>query len=564
MDRRQATALFALVLTGCGGGSGGGTEPSPPPPPPPQPPPGTFGNTGVSPTDGSTGVGRNSSVTATFNAQIAADSIAAGNVRLLGPESNVIECELSAIGSSVQIIPKTSLPGDTRFTLHLDGAIRDATGRTLGATVLASFLTASQAWAATATGVGTLSSYTSGTHPSAVALPSGDVMIAWHGGLAGRDTVFASRYSTRRGSWSAPVTVHASTQFGVIGPLSIAACPNDDVVMFWGEIVSGNSQIEGARYTASSGSWSSLGNIQVVPDFISVSAATVVVDSHGNITVAAGTGVSLYAIRWDAASSAWSVPQRIDHPVASGYLLSLRVTVDALDVVVAAWIQADDDNSRSVYVARYDPAVGTWGAAKRAGTNAMQYMAMAVDGAGAITVAWATGMSLSSSPTLWSSRWLPGQDQWSAQVRLDSDSVFGVGAPVLVADAAGYVTASWMQDGTPRAARYASGTGWSVPQQLSNRGTPGTTQLDLVADIAGNLTLTLTEAQSQPMALRYSATQSQWLVAVPVGAPSAGTAVFANDPIAVVDRAGNLTLAWMAWNTVHGAATYVVSVNRLQ
>jgi hypothetical protein len=503
-------------------------------------------------------------VTAAFSAQIAADSITPVNVQLLGPEGNVMDCHLSAIGSSVQIIPNASLPGDTRFTLHLDSAIADATGRALGATALPSFRTAYQAWAASASDVGTLSSLTSQTRPWAVALPSGDVMVAWHSMLAGGDTVFASRYSTKMGSWSAPAAVYASTQFGALGPLSIAACPNDDVVLFWIEWISGYPQIEGARYTASSDTWNSLGTIQVVPAFNSVSGTTAVVDSHGNITVAAGTGDSLYAVRWDAASSTWSVPQRIDHPVAIGYLLSPRVTVDAFDVVVAAWIQEDDDPGRSVYVARYDPAVGTWGAAQRAGTGAMQYMAMAVDSAGAITVAWATGVSLSSSPTLWSSRWLPGQQQWSAQVRLDSDSVFGVGAPALVADAAGYVTASWMQDGTPRAARYASGTGWSIPQQLSNRFTGGTTELVLVADIAGNLTLTLTEVQSQPMALRYSATDSQWQLAVPVGAPSAGTAVFANDPIAVVDRAGNVTLAWMGWNTVSGAATYVVSVNRLQ
>jgi hypothetical protein len=472
----------------------------------------------------------------------------------------VMDCDVSAVDRSVQIIPRASLPGDTRFTLHLDSAIADATGRKLGAPALSSFRTASQTWAATVTDVGTLSSYTGQTHPWAVALPSGDVMVAWHIGVAGSDTVFASRYSIKSGSWSAPVTVYTGAQFGALGPLSIAACPNDDVVLIWSE----STQIEGVRYTASSDSWSSSGAIQVVPAFSSVSGATVVVDSHGNITVAAGTGTSLHAVRWNASSSAWSLPQRIDHPVAIGYLLSLRVAVNALDVVVAAWIQEDDDTGRSVYVARYDPVVGAWGTAQRAGTGAMQYMAMAVDTAGAITVAWATGATFSSSPTLWSSRWVPGQQQWSAQVRLDSDSVFGVGAPVLVADAAGYVTASWMQDGTPRAARYASGTGWSIPQQLSSRLTGGSTELALVGDIAGNLTLTLTEAQSQPMALRYSATESQWQPAVPVGGPSAGTAVFANDPIAAVDRAGNVTLAWMAWNTVNGAATYVVSVNRLQ
>lgn len=566
MDRRQVAALFALVLTGCGGGSGGGAEPSPPPPPPAPPPapPAPFAVTDVSPPNGSTGVARSTAVAAAFNAQLAVDSITPARVRLLGPEGNAMECDLSAVGNSVEIVPKASLPGDTRFTLHLDGAIADAAGRTLGTTALRGFRTAAQAWASTATDVGTVSSHTAQTYPWAVALPSGDVMVAWHIGTGGRDTVFASRYGSKTGSWSAPVTLHASTPFGALGPLSIAACPNDDVVLFWSEWTSGNTQIEGARYTASSDTWSSLGPVQVVPDFASVSTAIAVVDSRGNITVAASTGAALHAVRWDAATRAWSVPQRIDHPVGAGYLLSARATVDAFDVVVVAWIQADDDTGRSVYVARYDPAVGAWSAAQRAGTGAMQYMAMAVDPAGAITVAWATGVSLSSSPTLWTSRWVPGQEQWSAKVRLDGDSVSGVGAPVLVADATGCVTASWMQDGTPRAARHAAGAGWSVPQQLSNRATRNDAALALVADAAGNLALTLTEAQSQPMALRYSATEGQWQPGVLIGAPSAGTAVFANDPIAVVDRAGNVTLAWMAWNRVDGAEAYVVSVNRLQ
>lgn len=567
MDRRQVASLFALVLTGCGGGGGGGESPTPAPPqspPPPPPPSSSFSVSSINPADGSTDVDRTTALTAGFSAAVNPTSITPATVQLLGPEGNRIACDLSSAGSSVQAVPGAALPGDTRFTLLLGSLIADAAGRTLPAPVQASFTTASQAWTTTAN-VGTLTHYTALTQPTAVATPSGDVVLAWHFALAGADTVFASRYSVQTGTWSAPATVHAGVPFGsALGSLSLAACRNDDVLLFWHDRSSLKAQ--GARQAASSGTWSSLGSIDTVPPFIgAASSPAVAVDSQGNITLVTSSGAALYAVRFDEAGSAWSPPQRIDHPVDIGYLLSLQVAVDASDAVVAAWIQQDDTVGRSVYVARYDPAAAGWGAAQRAGTNAQQYMALAVDGAGAITVAWATGAGLTSEATLWSSRWSAEPGQWSTPLRLDSSPVSVTGAPVLASDAAGFVTAAWMQNGAPQAARYdpASG-GWSAPSPLSTQLTGGISLLGIVADVAGNVTLALTEGQNQPTAIRYSATQGQWLAGTPVGAPASGTAVFANDPVAVVDGTGNVTLAWFAWNRVTGVDSFVVSAARLQ
>ncbi len=562
MDRRQAVSLFAFVLTGCGGGGGGGASP-PPPPGPPTPSP--FGVSSTSPADGSAGAARTTAVTATFSADVAAAGITPANVQLLGPQGNVIPSDLSSAGSSVQVVPRSALPGDTRYTLRFAGALEDSTGRTLGAQVVSRFTTASQTWAASCMEVGTLPYFTGQTHPEVLALPSGGVMVAWHTRVSGADTVFFSHYTAETGVWSAPATIHVSQQLGgSMGPLSLAAYPGGDVVVFWSEGT--GALVQGARYAVASGTWSSLGGIQVVPAFASATSPTVVVDSHENITLVVSTGNYVYATRFDVASGVWSMPERIDHPATNGYVLSLRVAVDASDVVVAAWIQEVDPAGRAVYVARFDPVAGTWGAAQLAGTNVMQYMAMAVDAAGAITVAWATGASLLASPALWSSRWAPGQAQWSPQVRLDIESAMGVGAPAIAADPAGCVTVAWVQGGAPRAARFnpASNAGWSAPLLLGSQFIPGAPTLGLVADLVGNLTLTLTESQNQPMALRYSATSGQWQPGVPVGALSSGDPIFSNDPVAAVDGAGNVTLAWFAWNRLSGAEKYVVSVNRLQ
>lgn len=572
MDRRRATLLFAFVLAGCGGGGSSdstappsGSVPPPVTPPPPAPAP-AFAVTAFSPADGSTGAPRTVAPTVTFNAEVGSASVTPANARLLGPEGNAIACALSSVGGTLSVTPKVALPGGTHFTLELASAVSDTAGRTLVTSTRAGFDTVAQAWGAAAIEVGAMSSITAQTYPCAVALPSGNVMLVWHQGFAGADTIFASRHDARAGTWSTPAAIYSNPQAGALGPLSLAASPNDDVVLSWTVLSGGMWQAQVARHAASSDSWALWAPAESVPPYESAMGPVAVVDSQGRIALLTSTARALYAIHFDAALAQWSAPQRIDHPVTNGYLLSLRVAVDDADTIVAAWIQQDDNTfGRSVYVARYDSSARSWGTAQRAGTDAMQYMDMAIDGSGAITVVWATASTFSAGPMLWSSRCASASADWSPRVRLDADSTFGAGAPVVVGDMAGYVTAAWMQGGTPLVARYdpTSNRGWSAPVQITDTFMSGAPDIAMVADVAGNLTLTLTQSPNLPTAFRYSASEGRWLAGVVVGAVSSGVPVFANDPISVIDRAGDVTLAWYAWNRLSGVERYVVSVNRL-
>ena len=127
------------------------------------------------------------------------------------------------------------------------------------------------------------------------------------------------------------------------------------------------------------------------------------------------------------------------------------------------------------------------------------------------------------------------------------------------------MVAAWVQEGALHVARRSPGGAapWGSTEIL-----PGpalaSPDLALVADVAGNVTLAVTEEQNRVTARRYSATLGTWAPAVSVGAPAQGDAVLANDPVAVVDPSGNVTLGWFAWHRVGGADDFVLAANQLR
>jgi hypothetical protein len=130
--------------------------------------------------------------------------------------------------------------------------------------------------------------------------------------------------------------------------------------------------------------------------------------------------------------------------------------------------------------------------------------ALVSDAAGNITLAWEqadvalpAGRATPSSPAAST----PTAQRWSAPVQLDDPKQASAGNPVLVADAAGNVTAAWYQDG-PRG--------------------------------------------MQVQAVRYDPSTASWGAAILLS--DTRTTVQASFPALAVDAAGSVTAAWQQYN----------------
>ncbi len=123
--------------------------------------------------------------------------------------------------------------------------------------------------------------------------------------------------------------------------------------------------------------------------------------------------------------------------------------------------------------------------------------ALVSDAAGNVTLAWEqadVATPAQARYAILASRFDAAKRRWSAPVQLDDPKQASAGNPVLVADAAGNVTAAWYQDG-PRgmqvqAARYDPSTArWSAPTLLSDtRTTVEASFPALAVDAAGSVT----------------------------------------------------------------------------
>ena len=569
MDRRQLAWLFAsCVLAGCGGGGSGSATPSPvpppdapPPPSPPPPPPGLapFEVTTFDPPDGI--VDRVTAFRALFSGPVDARSVDPSRNRLIGPLGHAITCRWAVSGSIVQATPLDTLPAATRVTFAIDSRIRDINGRLLGADASARVVTQAAAWVTRAIDVGSMPSHTAGTRPHLATWPLGDAMAAWSDAALHSPSIYAAQRDGRTGAWSAPQVVRASATAGA-RVQGLVASPNGDAMLFWTESPSGYVQLTGAMKQAGATTWQSPATVPAAPVDQDVLGSVCAVDAQGWVTVVTSATGGLFASRRDPADGRWSDPTRIDASPVPPYTLALNSASGLAGEVVAAWIQ-DGGNGRDIFVTRYDPTAGSWQTPERAGGGAGQYMTMGVDQLGNITLAWVSPSTIMVPPMMFATRGSVSQLGWTVRARLDQDSLFGAGAPSLAVDAAGFATVAWLQEGTPRAARFdpRGDAGWGTATQVDSTYVPGAEVPALVADAAGNVTLVIVEAQNQPTAFRYSATQDRWGLDAAIGTPALGSAVFANQPAVAIDAGGNAIAAWFAWNDVAGVSNYVVSIN---
>lgn len=304
-----------------------------------------------------------------------------------------------------------------------------------------------------------------------------------------------------------------STQAGVFSQVSdpsadgdasspvLASDASGNAIALWTQSHEGRTGISVSTYSSVTLQWSAPASLHVAGSGNAFKPA-LVVDSVGNATAmwrqqTAPDSAVIHARRFIAGTGAWEDPVEVTTAAVLGDPI---LVVDGANVVTAAWISLEEADGPSIVASsRFD---GTdWSAPVQVSSDAAFAItgrpALAVDGAGQVTLAWSESLEdvdgEISDQQISSSR----QDGavWSVPVRVDTpfETRSVSFAPVLAADDQGNVTAVWIQTDLDtwivRAARYEGGH-WRHPVQIDSSGNAlaNDGNMHLAVDAQGNAT----------------------------------------------------------------------------
>jgi Immunoglobulin I-set domain len=187
-----------------------------------------------------------------------------------------------------------------------------------------------------------------------VVRPNGDAIAVWRR-LEGALTRIFSNQSAVDDSWPiGPILIDGVTNSSTP---RIAAGPNGHVVAAWTQLIAGRNRPYFAQH--SSQSWSAPSPVPRASDGVLTQGHQIAVNSRGDALIAfmasdAIAGTVIEASRFDAASGAWTAPQRISRPEITSYFP--RVAADHRGGFVVAWA----DMRRGAALVKFDPESLTW------------------------------------------------------------------------------------------------------------------------------------------------------------------------------------------------------------
>jgi hypothetical protein len=388
---------------------------------------------------------------------------------------------------------------------------------------------------------------------------SGNVIAVWVDSRVSIGTLVAARMDARTETWSEPVRLETSDD--ATGAL-MALSPRGEAYLAWSAHVAGASdQARIVSFDPVERKWSAIADIPGTPDVVSLAA-----DPAGNLIVISTPEAGVFATRFDAAAATWAAPVRLDVPGPSWYKANDRtVATDAKGNFIAAWSQQQFDGDRALFVARYSK--GGWSTPRRldgkivGGTS--RAISLSVDPAGNAALAWCHNYFVGGvRPVAMVSTYQPGADAWTPAVRVDQtpDGSGGAISAKAVIDPAGIATATWIQFEGVFASRFSPlSQAWSAPQRINKRIVSDPVA---VVDAAGNVTVALAETDSMTV-LQYLVRDGQWH-ASDIGQTVDSAAVYVDPPVMAIDGGGTITAAWFAWHRAADVSRYPVLVNRFR
>ncbi|MEW6370875.1 MAG: Ig-like domain-containing protein [Pseudomonadota bacterium] len=589
--------LLTSILSACGGGGGDSSAPvavqppvvvtpSPPPvppvvpnpvPDPVTPPPATpaptpappatapFALLSVDPAAGTVGVARTASVVATFGSDLAAAPVNAASVALLSPEGAAIPAALSVTGSQFRLTPLAVLPGDTTYTVRLASNLADVNGRTLSVAQNTSFTTAAQSWGDVPAIVQTMPKSAVSAYPAAVVDRAGNVTATWK--IAGSNSMYAARFDAASGKWSAPVVAVLAEEHTVYaGPL--IALANGDVLQFSLEYpydTTREPRLRQTRFDSATSTWTVPATLNLLSGGLTVESLRVSADEAGNLTAlminsSKNALPALYAARFQRSSGSWGEAVRLDHSDGTtSQPLSFSSAADRAGNVFATW-QEGTASAGNLMAARFDITTGRWSEpvllAEKVSAGGSPGT-LAVNSSGVAVAIWNHGNGPGQAAPVHVARFDPASGGWSGARRINT-SYLPTAYPQIVLDAAGFATASWVEQPyrlTVVSARFDPATlQWSAPSTVSTGGYVPMVQPKLAIDVAGNVMLAFNEDQSMK-AVRFRSSDRSWGSVASIGKHTEGMEKSVLEPTLVMDAGGVVTAVWYTTNQ-RGSTVY--------
>lgn len=418
--------------------------------------------------------------------------------------------------------------------------------------------------------------------------PAGAAVAVW----TRQDDVGHWRVQTARhpvgGTWSSTSTLSAAGQSAMNPDLAIDSAGSVSIV--W-ERSDGTSPRIQERHSTAGGAWSATVNLTAPAEI--VDHASVVIDGHGNTTVAwaaADAGVRRIETRHRPAGAAWSQPSWVSAPGANN--ADVDLAANAAGAVVAVWSRVDNNHWRTQAARRLSG--GSWSTPvylSGANENALGPV-LSVDAHGTAIAAWddlagpyyvvmasrqAAGGSWSAPQSLsllssqvgrpqiamntrgdadvvWSrfdganqrvqTAYRPASGTWEAPVTLSADNLDAT-MPTVAIDPMGDVIAAWeLEDGHSLAQvrQHPAGGTWEPVGDLA----PSTA--------TSNQAYVALDAQGNAVAVWRRLVASDWRTQA-AGLDAAGPTAKITKPTAVAQKSTNFTVAWSAsdrWSTVTG------------
>jgi hypothetical protein len=184
-------------------------------------------------------------------------------------------------------------------------------------------------------------------HPDTSADGEGNFFVAWH--QTGEDVphVWVNRYDAASRTWGTAEKLDSAIDdrgaiYGKVG-----ADEHGNCLAIWEE----DSLVMSALFDATSGQWSTLGQVDPTADVIEPRLA---VDRGGNgIAMWRGSGGRVYISRFDAKTRAWSAREAID-PVHADRTSAPNIDMDAEGRAFAAWHEIGTSGSWEVMTNRFE------------------------------------------------------------------------------------------------------------------------------------------------------------------------------------------------------------------
>ena len=276
-----------------------------------------------------------------------------------------------------------------------------------------------------------------------------------------------------------------------------------------------------------------------------------------------GHHTGIFASRLLVGSGHWLPAIELDHGSANAYSPVVAATADG--GFSAAWQQGAPGHesvflAHAAAVTNHASRSSNWAPPRRispAGVPA-QNPVLTTRPQGQTTIAWVQGKG--AARRIATQQWSSQGRSASRITRLQNPAFQGAAlAPALVSDAAGNITLAWEQADValPARARYAilasrfdaNTQRWSAPVQLDDPKQASAGNPVLVADAAGNVTAAWYQDGPRGMqvqAVRYDPSTARWSAAILLS--DTRTTVQASFPALAVDAAGSVTAAWQQYN----------------